>query len=50
MGISNHTGKPLKNAKQSGISDQLLQFNWTINLDDFGILAADSNKFKNRFH
>ena len=46
MGISNLTGKHLKNVKQSAISDHLLQCNCTINFDDFSILATDSNKFK----
>ena len=46
MGVSNLTGKRLKNAMQSAISDHLLQCNCTINFDDFDILAAESNKFK----
>ena len=46
MGISNLTGKCLKNVKQSAISDHLLQCNCTINFDNFDILAAESNKFK----
>ena len=46
MGISNLTGKRLKNIMQSAISDHLLQCNCTTNFDDFGILAAESNKFK----
>ena len=46
MGISNHTGKCLKNVKQSVISDHLLQCNCAINFDDFSILATDCNKFK----
>ena len=46
MGISNLTGKRLKNIMQSAISDHLLQCNCTINFDDFDILAAESNKFK----
>ena len=45
-GISNLTGKRLKNDMQSAISDHLLQCNCTINFDDFDILAAESNKFK----
>ena len=36
----------LKNAKQSAISDHLLQCNYAINSDDFSILATDCNKFK----
>ena len=39
-------GKRLKNVKQSAISDHLFQYNCTINFDNFGILAAESNKFK----
>ena len=46
MGISNLTGKRLKNVKQSAISDHLLQCNCAINFDDFSILATDCNKFK----
>ena len=46
MGISNLTGKCLKNIKQSAISDHLLQCNCTISFDDFSILATDWNKFK----
>ena len=46
MGISNLTGKRLKNVKQSAISDHLFQYNCTINFDNFDILAAESNKFK----
>ena len=46
MGISNHTGKRLKNVMQSAISDYLLLCNCAINFDDFDILAAESNKFK----
>ena len=46
MGISNLTGKRLKNVKQCTISDHLLQCNGTINFDDFDILDADSEKFK----
>ena len=46
MGISNLTGKCLKNVKQSPISDHLLQCNCAINFDDFSILATDYNKFK----
>ena len=46
MGISNLTGKGLKNVKHSAISDHLLQCNCTINFDNFDILAAESNKFK----
>ena len=46
IGISDLTGKCLKNIKQSAISDHQLQCNCTINFDNFDILAAESNKFK----
>ena len=46
MGISILKGKCLKNVKHSPLSDHILQCNCTLNLDDFGILASDSNKFK----
>ena len=47
IGISNFTGKRLKNVMQSAISGHLLQLcNCTINFDHFDILAAESNKFK----
>ena len=42
MRISNLTGKPLKNAKQSAISDHLLKYNCVINFDNFSILAIMS--------
>ena len=42
VGISNLTGKRLKDVMQSAI----LQCNCTINFDVFDILAAESNKFK----
>ena len=46
IGISDLTGKHLKNVKQFVISDHLLQCNCAINFHDFGILATDCNKFK----
>ena len=46
MEISILKGKCLKNVKHSPLSDHILQCNCTLNLDDFGILASDSNKFK----
>ena len=46
MGISNLTGKRLKNVKQSATFDHILQCNCTINFDNFSILVAESNKFK----
>ena len=48
MGISNLRGKPLKSIRQSAISDHLLQWNCTINFDNFNILDAESNKLKSR--
>ena len=48
MGTCNLTGKRLKNVKQSAVSDHLLQCNYTINFDDFTILATNSSKFKTR--
>ena len=46
MGISNLTGKRLKNVKQSATFDHILQCNCTLNFDNFNILVAESNKFK----
>ena len=45
MGISNFTGKWLKNIKDLAVSDHLLQGNCTINFDHFDILAFDVSKF-----
>ena len=44
--ISNLIGKPLKNVKQSAISDHLFQCNCIINFDDFDILGVHYNKCK----
>ena len=46
MGISNLTGKRIKNVERSAIFDHLLQRNCAINFNDFGNLATDCNKFK----
>ena len=46
MRTSNITGKRIKNAKESAISDHLLQCDSPITFDDFDILASNSNKFK----
>ena len=46
MGTSNLTEKRIKNAKESVISDLMLQCDSPISFDDFDILASDSNKFK----
>ena len=43
MGISNLTGKCVKNVK---VSDQLLQCDCTIDFDHFDILASDTNSFR----
>ena len=40
MGISNLTGKRLKNVKQSAIYDHLLQCNCTINFNNFDIFSC----------
>ena len=39
MGTSNVMGKRIKNAKESAISDHLLQCDSPITFDDFDILA-----------
>ena len=46
MGISNLTGKRLKNVKESTVSDHLLQCHWTIDFDYFDILVSDTNNFR----
>ena len=46
MGTSNLTRKHIKNAKESTISEHLLQCDSPITFDDFDILVSDSNKFK----
>ena len=45
MGVSNPTGKRLKNIKDSAVSDHLLQCNCTIFFDHFEILATNVSKF-----
>ena len=45
MGVSNLTGKQLKNIKDAVVSDHLLQYNCTIDFDHFDILATDVSKF-----
>ena len=45
MGVSNVTGKRLKNIKDSAVSGHLLQCNSIINFDHFDILTTDLNKF-----
>ena len=44
MGVSNLTGKRLKNIKDAVVSDHLLQYNCTIDFDHFDILATDVSK------
>ena len=46
MCISNLTGKRVKNVKESADSDHLLQCDYTIDFDHFGILASDTNSFR----
>ena len=44
-GVSNLTGKRLKNIKDSTVSNHLIRCNCTIDFDHFYILATDVNKF-----
>ena len=46
MGMSNLTGKHVKNVKESLVSDHLLQCDCTIDFDHFDILASDTNSFR----
>ena len=46
MGISNLTGNRLKCVKKSAVSDQVLEYNFSIDFDHFDILASDPNKFR----
>ena len=41
MGVSNLTGKQLKNIKDSAVSDHLLQCDYNIDFDHFDILVTD---------
>ena len=45
MGTSILTGKRIKNAKESAVSNHLLQCDFPKTFDDFDILTSDSNKF-----
>ena len=45
MGISNLTGKLVKNVKESAVCDHLLQCDCTIDFDHFDILASDTSSF-----
>ena len=46
MGISNLTGKRVKNMKESAVSDHLLQCNCAIDFDHFDVLVCDANSFR----
>ena len=47
MGISNLTGKHLKNGKQATVSNhQLVECICSLDFDHFDILASDVNKFR----
>ena len=46
MGISNLTDKHVKNVKDSAVSEHLLQYDCTIDFDNFDILASDTNSFR----
>ena len=46
MVISNLTGKRLKFTKQSAVSNHLLEWNCSIDLDHLDILASDTNRFR----
>ena len=48
MGISNLSGKHLKNVKHSVASDHLLECNCSIDFDNFDILASDANSHLNK--
>ena len=45
MGVSNLTGKRLKDIKNSAVSDHLLQYKCAIDFDHFDILATEVSKF-----
>ena len=46
MGISNLTGKHVKNVKESAVSDDLLQCGCTVAFDHFDILVSNTNIFR----
>ena len=46
VGISNLTGKRVKNVKDSAVFDHLLQYNCVIDFDHFDVLASDTNIFR----
>ena len=45
-GVSNLTGKRVKNMKESAVSNHLLQCDCIIDFDHFDILASDTNNFR----
>ena len=46
IGISNLTGKRVKNVKESAVSDYLLQYNCTIDFHQFDIIGSGTNSFR----
>ena len=44
VGVSNLTGKRLKNIHRSAVSDNLLQCHYTIDFDHIDILSTDASK------
>ena len=46
MGISNLTGKNVKNVKESAVLDHLLQCICAIDFDHFDVLVSDTNNFR----
>ena len=46
MGVSNLTGKRVKNVKKSAVSDHLLQCDCTIDFHNFDILASGTISFR----
>ena len=46
MGISNLTGKRVKNVKESAVCGHLLQCDCAIDFDHFDILDSDTNSFR----
>ena len=46
MGISNLTGKRVKNVKESAVFDHLSYCECAVDFDHFDILASDTNSFR----
>ena len=46
MGICNLTEKRVKSIKESAVSNHRLQCDCVIRLDDFDVLASDTNNFR----